>query len=216
MKKLTIAYLIFLPITILAQLDIKNNSVTKSDLDVLYKGIVNNITISGLDHDTSLKLTSATGQVLQFKKDNVPNSFFVKADYANIDTLKVYQADTLLLTKIYEVKSIGNPVPQIGRIKDNSVTIQEILKDPTINVIIPDCYYDHGFRVIRFKTSLLRATGDTIKTFGLTHSNQLTKGQIKIINGLKAGDKIEFTEITATCNDCALRRLDPLTITIRE
>lgn len=215
MRYWTILYLLFIPLTILAQADIKNTSLTNPNLALLYMGIENRITVSGLENDTTLKLTSAAGQVVEFKWNNDPRLFFVKINYADTDTLKLYQDDELLLTRVYQVKEIGYPIPQLGDIADSIAIIQQILENPTLNVVIPDCYFDHRFRVFCFKVTFLKAKGDTLKTFDRTNGNQLTNAQTKIIGDLKPGNKIAFTEITATCPDCALRRLNPLTITIK-
>ena len=215
MTKWTATYLLLFPLTVYAQVDIHNTRLTDPQLTMLYRGIENTIEVSGLDKDTTLKLTSATGEVLESKWNNDPNLFFVKAGYADTDTLRLYQADSLVLTRTYEIKKIGNPISQLGDIADTTATIQQILENPKLIVVIPDCYYDHRYRVFYFRVTFLKATGDTLRTFDRTNGNQLTKAQTKTISDLKTGDKIEFTEITATCPNCVNRRLSPLTIMIK-
>lgn len=215
MTKWTATYLIFFPLTTFAQVDIMNTALTDPQRTVLYTGVENTIEVSGLHKDTTLTLTSATGEVIKSKWNNNPNKFFVKTGYKDTDTLRLYQADRLVLTRVYEVKKIGSPKPQLGDIADTTATIQHILANPTLNVVIPDCYYDHRFRVFYFKVTFMNATGNILKTFDRTDGNQLTKAQAGIISSLKTGDKIVFSEITATCPDCANRRLNPLSITIK-
>lgn len=165
MRNWTLTYLIFFPLTILAQADIKNSSLIDSKLDILYSGIENRIIVSGLENDTTLKLISSTGEVLESKWDNDPNIFIVKAGFADADTLKLYHADKLMLARVYQVKKIGNPIPQLGYITDTKATSRQILENPILNVVIPDCFYDHRIQIFYFIVTIYKANGNTLKKF---------------------------------------------------
>jgi len=201
---------ILINLTSNAQTSIQNISLTNPDLNILYVGVDNIVEVKGLDTDTTIKIVSATGQVTKWL-----NKFVVRQSLATSDTLSVYLSDKLIETRIYDIKKIGNPVAQLGNITDTTATIQEILSETKINAVIPDCYYDHRFRVIRF--SILITDSNHVQLFRQEDisNNQLSEKTINSISKLKSSDRITLTEITATCRDCALRRLNNIALTIK-
>jgi hypothetical protein len=210
MFRLIAIYLILINLTTYAQTSIQNISLTNPDLTILYVGIDNIIVFNGQEADSTIKLVSTTGQAIKWS-----NKFIVRHSSATTDTLRVYLSDKLLTSQIYDVKIIGSPIAQLGNIKDTFTTIQEILIEPTINAVIPDCYYDHRFRVVSFSISITNKDDKQILRREGIQNNQLDEKIKKIISTLKSGDRIKLTNITATCPDCALRRLNNIDLTIK-
>ena len=160
MQRCFLIYLFLSSLLSYGQIEIKNFSLIYPDMNLLYVGIENHIEITGIKDTTNLTLTSVTGEVLKFKSHK-SNEFLLKQQYTKADTLRLYQAGKLILTKIYEVKSIGYPIAQLGKITDSIATVKEILAEPILCVVIPDCYYDHRFQIISFE-SLIIQNYDTI------------------------------------------------------
>lgn len=142
------------------------------------------------------------------------NKFVVRHTFATTDTLRLYQNAKLLIEKIYEIKKIGNPVAQLGDITNTSTTIQEILSNTKVEILIRDCYYRHNLTVRNFNIQLENKRGEQLYKEEV-NGNQLTDKAIKFILKLKSGDKVNLSGLTATCPNCALRRLDNIVITIK-
>jgi len=215
MIKWITTYLLLLPLTTFSQVDISNSSLKYPQINILYIGVENIIKVSGVDKDSNLKLISSKGEVRKSIWYDSLNTFLVRVHYTGTDTLRLYQDQNLLLTRIYAVEKVNPIIAQLGDILDTTATKQEILKAPILNVVIPNCYLDHQFQIISFQISFLKAYGDTIKTLYTTNGNHLIKKQINLIKKLMPGNKIAFAYITATCPSCQNIRLKPITITIK-
>jgi len=197
-------------VTAIAQTNIQNISLTNPKLNILYIGVDNIIEVVGLETDTTIILISATGQIYKWS-----DKFILRHTFAKVDTLRAFSSDKILTSKVYDIKVIGNPIARLGHVTDTTTTVQEILIDTKINVVIPDCYYDHRFSVLSFSVSVTNNIGDQILKQKNILNNQLPDKFNKKISKLKSGDRIILSEITATCPDCALRRLNDVTLTIK-
>ena len=212
MSKATLIYLLFFPLTLLSQVDIENVSLIDPSLSILYIKVENDISLSGSVIDSNTRLTSATGRVFEYPHNE---GFSVVPHYASTsDTLRLYQANELILTKVYELRRLENPITQLGVISDTIASLQQVLENPNLNIVIPDCHYDHNFWVIGFTMTLVQANGDTLKSFSGTSGNQLTDTQLGYIRDLRPGDKLAFTEITSRCPSSTPSILKPLTVSI--
>ena len=159
----------FLPITIFAQINIKNHSSIKPDTNLLFVGINNKIETTGIvidttsiDIETNLRLTSSNGKVSNQKWQK--NIFWVSVHGQKTDTLRLYINNILTFTKIFDVRYIGNPIAKLGNITDTTVTVKEIISNPDITVRIPNCYYNHKMIVTSFDLFMVKS-GDTIDLY---------------------------------------------------
>nr|MBC8146470.1 hypothetical protein [Bacteroidota bacterium] len=162
MKKLIIL-LLFLPISIFSQVDLKNRSLTDSNLAILYIGIYNEIKITAYKVDSTFNIKSSNGKVIESDWRN--NSFTVKPHLGTVDTLTLFQNGKLILSKIYELKRIPDPIAQLGNITDTTATIKEILSNPELRIILPNCNYKMSFRVISYSALLIQNSGDTLNEY---------------------------------------------------
>ncbi len=245
MKHTVIFLLLFFPLTVLSQVNIRNLKLIDPDMNMLYIGFDNKIEISGINVDTTVLLTSSSGEAKRLNWDTT--KFIVRVRRPGTDTLKLYKDSILILQKIFQIKIIGNPVAYLGNISDTIVSTKEIISNPQVNAFISDCYYDHRYYVYAFELSVIKSgdttdthkkikifdtfydidpkTGETKKIFKLnlervsnksSSGNQLTKKQLKHIKRLKNGDKVIIHKIAAGCADCRTRRLQPIILTIKE
>lgn len=187
-------------------------SLTSPDSAILYVGVENKIEVTGLNEKAYIRLKSGKGEIS--RKNLSPSIFNVQVSSVGTDAIELYHNNKLILTRAFQIRTLTDPVPLFGNLTDSTATLQEIILNPTINVSLPNCYYNHDYRVIYFKTTILSSKG-RVEVFDRTNGNRLTKDQIKSINQLKKGNKILLTEISATCPDCATRRLRDLTIIIK-
>ena len=193
-----------------AQISFLNTSLSNPKLNILYIGVENIIEITDLKYDSTLKLESAFGQVIAFN-----NKFKVTHSSVTLDTLYLYRSNKLLLSKAYEVKKTGKPYAVLANISDTIASLKEILVDPKININIPNCYYDHGFRVYRFNVQIKNSKDEQILGPDTIQNNLLPKYVIKEIRKLESGDKIYLTNIVATCRGCILSLFKDIILIIK-
>lgn len=155
-KYLFLVSLFLLPGSSFSQLDLINTSLTDPHKNILYLGIENVIQIIGLDHDDSLRIESSSSKVFRSDWRGEHYRIVMPVD-RSLDTLLVYGNNVLLLRKVFEVHRLSDPIAQLGNITRSSATVSEILQDPTLSVVIPDCFYDHTFRVLGFEVYVIQA-----------------------------------------------------------
>lgn len=211
MIKLIVFLSCLIPLTLFAQVDIRNISLSKSDLNLLYVGVDNEIKVRGIEFDSSYILTSSSGKVAK----GYNNEILVRVDRKGIDTLRIHFDNKLIFLKVFEKRNIFDPIAHLGSIIDTVTTVDEILENPILFAKIPDCYYEIRCKVNSYIPMFIKNPSDTIKTFKRVIDNELNKEAIEIIKKLKPGDKIVFNEIIVQCHSSVNRVLSPLTFTIK-
>jgi hypothetical protein len=203
--------LLLAPVVSVAQVGLLNKSLTEPELDILYRGIENRIEVTGVDDMETLELRTLGGQTHRYSE--ATSAFLVKARSTSMDTLELFHAGVLMLSKTYETRIIEDPVARIGDITDTVATVEEILRDPTLHVFIPGSHYAHCFQVAYFELALFGIAGDTLHHCERSWGDTLGKPHIRQIRKLRKGERISVV-ITRGCPSCTLVRLRPLTITI--
>ncbi|MFI5218334.1 MAG: GldM family protein [Bacteroidia bacterium] len=211
MKRIITAFLFLIPWTLYAQPEIKNISLTTPDSAILYTGVENKMEVSGVSDKAYLRLKSGKGEVK--RNTSSPSVFNVRVSNTGSDAIEVYESSKLVLTKPFEVRALADPVPMLAHFAD-SVAVDSIVKYPTLNILLPGCYYKHEYSILYFFPKVLYGKGK-VEIFYKTHGNRLNDEQTKFIKRLKRGDKIVFTEIMVTCPGCQNRRLRDLTVVMK-
>ncbi len=125
----------------------------------------------------------------------------------------------LLLTLISfgQVDTIKkNPLTvTLGNSEDTILNLQEIQKTPNLHTNYKDSINEIEFNIISFKLTTINSETKKETTFNLTFGNELTIEQLNHIETMNSGDKLTFYDIKATCKDCAIRTLKPLTIVLK-
>ncbi len=202
-----------LPLNLSAQIDLINVSLTDSSKSVIYIGVDNTIEVRGIPSDPNIKITASELRIEKSKWNE--NQYYCYASERGKDEIKIYRNDTLIFTKLFTIDRINDPIVYFGDLTDTIATVKEVLRNPLLHVEIPNCYYDHGFRIFEFEVGFfIKSLGDTVIT-GRTNGFKLLKEHLKIIEQLEAGEKIIFSRMKATCNDCITRSFKPFSITIR-
>lgn len=209
-----IAIILFLPLTIFSQVDLKNISLTNPDLAILYIGIHNEIELTGLEYDSTyiVKYTKGFARI----NDWGNGKFHVIPRIKTKDTLYLYRNDNLIFTKIFELKRLPDPIAQLGDITDTIATIKEILSNPNLNIILPNCYYKMSFRIVKFRALLIQNSGDTLNEYKSNWSCTLPRPLVFDIMYSNAGDRIVLYYITVRSADSCDRTLNQIRITIKE
>jgi hypothetical protein len=148
-------HIVFLfPAPIFAQVELHNVSLIDSNLKILYFYVNNRIQIVGLNNYSNIKLVSANGK--EYSYDAKLNCFFVNDCKKGHDTLTLFQNDIPISTSVFECKKIPSPIAGIGNSISTSLTVDEILNDPTLNAILPDCYLKPYYTIVSYQVSFWR------------------------------------------------------------
>jgi len=216
-KGMKITFLIlglFLYILTLAQVEIKCLSLSDPDLNIFYSPVDNKVKIVGVKVDSSLELTSETGEVHRFYAKE-KSEFVLKYNRAKTDTLRILKDGEIILKKGYEVRYLPDPKVSLGSIKGNSASVSEILEDPTIHIVLEDCYWKETYSFRNYDMIILDTSDLIFFSADDIPGNKISKKYQKTIKGLEPGYTLIIKNIIAYCSSCAGRVMRPLSITIK-
>jgi hypothetical protein len=213
-------FLLF-PLTTFCQIGMINSSLVDSSRNVLYRGIENKIVITGITNYDSIKFHSLNGEIVHWEKSNiVPSTFLLKIgtkvhDTLSFDRISIIKLHDTLYTKTFKVDKIGEPLLQLGQIQDSLVSIDEMVENKKLNVVIENCFYDHQFKVFSFHFTIKPKSGKKEINFQETKGNLLLNRHIRKIKRLKKDDELIFSQVLAHGADCAGHTLPPLVLKIK-
>lgn len=184
------------------QINIINQSLTDSSLNILYIGVDNRIKVAGYNDTYSLTITGAGGTFFKIEKNKYVVTVRSPTKLCEIMLLK---GNKNVFKKTFRTEYIkSEPLATLAGFKDTAIKASRILLNPFISVIQPGCYYNNGNRVISFNAVFIQGADSTL-TF--TAGNQLSEEQIQLIKQLSFDDIIYFDDIRATCYSCRAFRL---------
>ncbi len=198
-----------------AQVDVKSVSLRDPEMNIMYAGIENHVKIDGLVLDNTVHLVSSRGEVVP--NTNGGNSdFYLEYNQVRKDTLRLFQGDRLLFEEPYEVRTIPDPVARLGEIKTNSASVNQILGDPVVHIVIDDCYWDHEYTFKSFDMKLIDASGNIILSRDDIEGVEIPTDIQKEIKELHHGDAVLIKNIIAYCPSCPGKVMSPISITIKD
>lgn len=212
MKRLFCIVIFIIPLACFGQINIQNISLKHPDSSILYIGEQNYIKISGLDQKDKIEISSSTGSI------NVSDDglISIKVTKANIsDTLVLYQNKKAIFKKVFVVRTLPKAIAQLGYVNKEITTVNQILLNTKLYVVLPKCDFKHSLSIMGFELSLFKPNNTLKELFEYISEGELNLKQIEAIKKLKSGDILLFDNIKATCPDCAVLSLDPIKITIK-
>jgi GldM C-terminal domain len=192
------------------QINIINQSLTESSINIFYIGIENVIKLKGVKNESYYNIVIKGGGS-QIRKEN--KSYIVSVNSV-VDSciLSVYnQKGKNVFERWYKTRIIPNPVATLAGLKDTTININRLLVNPFIYVVFPGCYLRHQFKIISF-AAIFITDSDSIKTLSI--GSTLSEEQVKLTKQLNHADKIYFDGLYATCPDCRSRKLPSFWIKI--
>lgn len=113
------------------------------------------------------------------------------------------------------VDSIGDISVQLGLIKSDTATIQEVLLNKGLKVSFRDTNYHPPIVVRSFYTTFMGSSGDTVRAKVPSGSNMISEEQASIIKTLRHNSKIILHDIVVINPNCIPRSIGPFYITIK-
>ena len=117
------------------------------------------IQIVGEEENDSIRVKSSSARISRSWRGSAFRTVYPSS--SPWDTLFLFANDVLILTKVFKSDVVPDPVAQLGNIKDSTATVSEILQNPALTVVLPDCFYDHSFYIFSFEARVIQ-NNDTI------------------------------------------------------
>jgi GldM C-terminal domain len=118
----------------------------------------------------------------------------------------------IIKTVNFYCDNVPAPVACIGNLKNNEAYRKDILAQMSLKVIFPGSLYSYPYRVKGYTFNIhTDKSSATIPVAGFF----LTKEILEQIKNAPVGTIVTFTDIKATCPECATRSLDPISLKIK-
>jgi hypothetical protein len=214
MKYLMLCPVLLSSLGAIAQVSVKNVDLVEGAPNVLYESWDNKVQILGLDSADLRDLTTSNGTIS--RSNNAWNTFTIRCKTGDSAILTIRAKGHKKTQTQFAIQKLnGATHVSLGTLTDTIATINEILSDPYLHVSLPKTYLKEWFRVVRFSLDLTSSSGSVMARFEDSRGNALTQRQMDQIKLLEPGDELRFTEMIATCPECALRSLGTMTIHIK-
>ena len=118
----------------------------------------------------------------------------------------------IIKTVNFYCANVPAPIACIGSIQANEAYRKDILAQMSLKVVFPGSLYSFPYRIKGYTFNIHTDKGGaTIPVAGFF----LTKEVLEQIKNAPAGTMVTFTDIKATCPECATRSLGPVSLKIK-
>lgn len=183
--------------------------LTDSTKNIFYIGADNPIKVSATKNNSSYQVATDGAGSSIFKRD--VNEYLVGVTKQGICTLRIKLNGKQVFKKEFISDTLSKPIATLGGMYDTAVSKSRILINPFISVIMPNCFYQHGYYVISFQAIFINGNDST---FTISKGNYLSEEQIKLVKSEDKFNKIYFNNIRALCPECRTQSLPPFWIKI--
>lgn len=190
-----------------AQIDLINQTSQRRDSSFLFQEVENHLEVTG-GPGTGWKLKARNATV---SATDSPRLFTLETSRLGQDTLELLQKGKVVLSKVFQVINIQNPVAHWGALTRNTASVPEVIANKRMTVFVPGCNCAGEWHIVSFSMNFV--TDQQPPPIHI-EGTILTPEAIRVIQRLRPGDKIIFNEIYAVCRTCRVREWPPFTITI--
>ncbi len=207
----SIFFVIFLFSSIFAfgQFNISCLRLTDSTKNIFYIGADNPIRVSKTKKSSNYQIIIEGAGSSLFKRGL--NDYLVGVSTPGTCSLRIKQNGKQVFYKEFKADTLPKPVATLNGMHDTTVSKKRILINPFISVIMPNCLYQHGYRVISFQAIFINGNDST---YTVANGNHLTEEQIRLVKSENQFNKIYFDQIRALCPECRTQPLPPFWLKI--
>lgn len=166
------------------QIEIFNDALKKPDEQVVYVGMRQTLTVTGVSGPVTLR-----SRTMRFDAISTSNSFRVDPERMCLDTISVISEGTIIARIPVSVKYLPEVKVLIAGVLKRHATLQTILAQPKLSVYWECCQAQKSIVISRFELEVYRSS-TTLKSWGYTEGSMLTSDQIAFIKELRKGDTI--------------------------
>lgn len=153
MQKFILILSFILPMGVFGQINIINLSLTDSTKSVLYRYEANTLKVTGIKNETKFQLISNSKNYIVDSTKN--KSFCIFPRNIKTDTLKIIIDDSIVFTKRYDCLLLPDPIAIFAATQSHFLSKAQIMRNPYISVILPDCLYKLKYFIIRYEVYFL-------------------------------------------------------------
>src|SRR5262249_43049625 len=143
-----------------SQIKFINLSTIDPQTKEFYIGIENNIEISGINKNNNdeLKADISTSRITNLGNNRY--SILLWGEEKPV-VFTFTQVNKIVLIETFQARIIPDPIVRLSNISDSSASINQIILNPFLTVVFPNCSLKHNLSVIDFTTNLITAAKDT-------------------------------------------------------
>ncbi len=150
------------------QISIKTLSLSNLDTNQLYIGVTNHLKVTGVSQG-QVKLSSKFCGIERINE----NEFNVRAYRISEDTFTVSKNGKPIFTKSFSISRIPDPKICVAKRYTTDASIEDILSDPALYFVVPNCMYVHNVTVWSFAGAFITQNGNIIKPSVLKQTGSL-------------------------------------------
>lgn len=197
-----------------AQILIENISMVKSDTNLLYYNLENELKISGINN---FKLSSTSSNI-EFVDDRIIVS---PKENQFLDTIIIKKNNKIIFKKVFAICKVNEADLFISGLKRKSykssfkdtLSINQLLNKPRLEFLIPNCFYKKAnFTIVSFDLYIQNAT------IAIELSNEggdFSQSFLDEIKKLHVGDKIFFDNVKVLGPDNNIRNVGSRNVIIK-
>ena len=210
MKLILTCFLFIFSIISAAQIDIECLKLTNNKKNFFYVGVENPIKvhINNPFDSYTINITGAGSTLSETGK----GEYIVRVTTVDTCCIIISQNQKEVFRKKFISNVIPYPVATLRGIYDTIVSRNWILANPSLSVIFPDCYYQHGIQILSFQAVFIEGVDST---FTVNNGNHFSSEQLKLVTQQISGNRIYFNEIRAIGADSHSIKLPPFWIKIK-
>lgn len=178
-----------MPAGLTAQIQLRNQLLSSPDSAVLYIGITNKLTVSGIKQPQNITLRYQ-GINVSPEKDGL---FHVAVITKGNMSVAVFQERQKLKEIPFSVRQVSDPVVVLGNWQGNSIPKDSLLLNRQLRVLLPDCLINYRDEVLYFDFQII--TRNQAGTVHHIKGNRIPDELLPQLVKLQRGDEILFTNI---------------------
>ncbi|HBS85573.1 MAG: hypothetical protein A2W91_14580 [Bacteroidetes bacterium GWF2_38_335] len=200
---------ISIPFLLFSQDNKKEAVVSASKMNYLYRGIINplKIGVEGISND-KISIECTNGVITKGG-----NECEIIPGIDKSTTIIVYVKEEKIYEKEFIILDLPDPIAGLcGKRNCEEIQISTIKNDPFLYAKIPDLpEVDYFYEIVSFNLSVSTAEGIITES---SNSSAFTEKQLELLEKVKVGDYIYFSDIIVKFPRCSEKKIKPLFLII--
>ena len=179
-----------------AQIRVRNADVYEGDSNILFRDVINHITIDGIEDFTQYRVI-IEGGMLRIVGENKVLVSNLNNDRATISVLNVSNGKEVYSAK-FIVQDAGEPLVYLEEEHDETFSNKQTINRSRLEVKLPNPNYGGSYEVAHFEIGLIDSLGNLVMAPTFISGKYLGKSIYEQINSLPTGGRIYFSQVILT------------------
>ena len=214
LRVIQILFFLF-PLSIFAQVNIINRSLSDSSLAFAYIGMDNEIEITGLKTNIAITASASNGTII----GQGQNRFLLRPERQGKCVLTFLQKEKKIAEKKFITHYVPDPMARFSNVNDSiqktgraylTINLNRLINDPTLRIYAPKCLLKNKGQILSYRITYDGAGFEDQEEILVTGS-RLSEDQVKLISKRFRNDTYMFVDkIRCVFPDGRIRKLAPL------